>query len=446
MPMPGIDVGSVDSISQRNDAEAPGVPATAPDPAPGTERSSLHYQATIASQWHPTFRAGYSGANSMRPGQESATSVVADFFGGMRLWRWTEAYFQPELAGGRGLSSTLGVGAFPSGEVYRVGDPTPTMIVGRVFLRQTIGLGGGTVAVNPGPNQLAGECDRNALTLLVGKIATTDVVDANPYANDPHTGFMSWGLWASAAYDYPADTRGYTWGVATDLSINWWSARAGVFLEPKEANGMDLEWNLAKARGVVGEFEARYLVRGLPGAVRVLVFDNTARMGSYQEALAQASQSAPDVAATRADGRTKAGFAASTNQDLGHGLGAFLRISYNDGQNETWAFTEIDRAVAAGLVQSGSRWGRSDDNAGLALVVSGLSDVHRRYLAAGGYGFIIGDGRLDYAPEVLAEVYYWLRLTREVSLGVDYQPIVNPAYNRDRGPIQVVTGRVHVAF
>jgi high affinity Mn2+ porin len=177
-----------------------------------------------------------------------------------------------------------------------------------------------------------------------------------------------------------------------------------------------------------------------------LVFDNTARMGSYQEALAQASQSAPDVAATRADGRTKAGFAASTNQDLGHGLGAFLRISYNDGQNETWAFTEIDRAVAAGLVQSGSRWGRSDDNAGLALVVSGLSDVHRRYLAAGGYGFIIGDGRLDYAPEVLAEVYYWLRLTREVSLGVDYQPIVNPAYNRDRGPIQVVTGRVHVAF
>jgi high affinity Mn2+ porin len=418
--------------------------AAASVPAP-EERLSLHYQATVATQGHPAFHALYTGQNSLQPGSESATSVVMDLFAGARLWRGAEAYFQPELAGGRGLSRTLGVAAFPSGEVYRVGDPTPTLVVGRAFLRQVIGLGGGTTRVDAGPNQLAGSHDRDALTLTVGKVATTDFVDRVPFANDPHTQFMSWGLWASAAYDYPADTRGYTFGAAVDLSISWWSVRAGMFLEPKTANGMELEWNLGQARGLVGEVEARWELRGFPGAARALAFLNTADMGRYDAALAL-SQTSPDVTATRATGRTKSGFAASVNQDLGAGLGVFARASYNDGENETWAFTEIDRSIAAGVVQSGSRWGRSDDEAGAAVVVSGLSDPHRRYLAAGGYGFLIGDGALSHAPEILGEVYYRAAVTREVSAGVNYQPIIHPAYNADRGPAHVFTGRVHVAF
>jgi high affinity Mn2+ porin len=418
----------------------PGAPAPSPE-----ERLSLHYQATVATQWHPSFPAAYSGRNSLQPGEESATSVVMDLFAGARLWPGGEVYLQPELAGGAGLSSTLGVAAFPSGEVYRVGNPAPTVIVGRAFLRQTIGLGGGRTRVEAGPSQLGGMRDRGALTITAGKVSTTDFVDRVPLASDPHTQLMSWGLWASAAYDYPADTRGYTYGVAADLSVDWWSARAGVFLEPKFANGMELEWDVAKARGLAGELEARYTIGNLPGAARALVFVNTAHMGSYDEALAQ-SPAAPDVTATRATGRTKAGFAASANQDLGSGLGVFLRVSYNDGRNESWAFTEIDRSLAGGVVQSGSRWGRPGDEAGLAVVVSGLSDPHRRYLAAGGYGFIIGDGALRYAPELLGEVYYRLALTGEVSLGANYQPIVHPAYNADRGPAHVFTGRVHVAF
>jgi high affinity Mn2+ porin len=412
---------------------------------PAEERYSLHYQATVATQWHPSFPAAYSGRNSLQPAAESATSVVMDLFSGARPWRGAEVWFQPELAGGRGLSSTLGVAAFPSGEVYRVGNPEPTIVVGRAFLRQTIGLGGGPIRLEAGPNQLAGTRDRDALTLTVGKVSTTDFVDRIPLASDPHTQLMSWGIWASAAYDYPADTRGYTFGAAADLSIDWWSARAGVFLEPKFANGMELEWDLGKARGVVGELEARYVVGGLPGAARALAFLNTAHMGNYDQALAQ-SPTSPDVTATRAIGRTKAGFAASANQDLGSGLGVFLRVSYSDGRNESWAFTEIDRSLAGGVVQSGSRWGRPGDETGLAVVVSGLSDPHRRYLAAGGYGFIIGDGALKYAPEVLGEVYYRLALTGEVSLGANYQPIFHPAYNADRGPAHVFTGRVHVAF
>jgi high affinity Mn2+ porin len=423
----------------------PASDALAGDGARKDERFSLHFQSSVATQWHPSFSAPYSGANSMRPGEESATSIVTDLFAGARLWRGAEAYFQPELAGGRGLSSTLGVAAFPSGEVYRVGDPTPSLIVGRVFLRQVIGLGGGSIQVDPGPNQLAGSRDRDALTITLGKVATSDFVDRNPLTSDPHSGFMSWGLWSSAGYDYPADTRGYTYGLAADLSVDWWSARAGVFLEPQTANGMELEWDVSKARGLVGELEARYRLDGHPGAARVLAFVNTAHMGSYEQAL-QSSPSAPEVTATRATGRTKAGFAASANQDLGGGLGVFLRVSYNDGKNETWAFTEIDRSVAGGAVQSGSRWGRPDDEAGVALVVSGLSDEHHRYLAAGGLGFIIGDGRLSYAPEILGEAYYRFALTREVALGVNYQPVFHPAYNSDRGPVHVFTGRVHLAF
>lgn len=409
------------------------------------ERFSLRYQATVATQWHPSFAARYSGTNSLQPGAESATSVVMDLFAGARLWPGAEIYLQPELAGGSGLSSTHGVAAFPSGEVYRVGDPAPTLILGRAFLRQTIGLGGGRTAIEGGPNQLGGTRDRDTLTITAGKVATTDFVDRVALVSDPHAQFMSWGLWASAAYDYPADTRGYTFGVAADLSIDWWSVRAGAFLEPQTANGMDLEWDVAKARGLAGELEARYVLWSLVGVARALVFLNTAQMGNYDQALAQ-SPTSPDVTATRATGRTKAGFAASAEQDLGSGLGVFMRLSYNDGRNESWAFTEIDRSLAAGVVQAGSRWGRPKDEAGLGLVVSGLSDPHRRYLAAGGYGFLIGDGALSYAPEVLVEAWYRLALTRELAVGVNYQPIFHPAYNDDRGPAHVLTGRLHVAF
>jgi high affinity Mn2+ porin len=319
------------------------------------------------------------------------------------------------------------------------------VVAARAFLRQVIPLGGERFRTEAGPNQLALTRDRDALTVTVGKVAVTDLVDGVPLSNDPHTHFMAWGLWASGAYDYPADTRGYTWGLAADLTKGWWSVRGGIFLEPKSANGLDMEWDITRARGLAGELEARYTVGGRQGAARVLGFVNTAHMGGYGQALEKAV-AGPDVTATRASGRTKAGFAASANQDLGGGLGAFVRLSYNDGANETWAFTEIDRSLATGAVQSGARWGRPDDEAGIGVVVSGLSDLHRRYLAAGGYGFIIGDGALAYAVEVLGELYYRLSLTREVSLGVNYQPIFNPAFNADRGPIHVFTGRAHIAF
>jgi high affinity Mn2+ porin len=416
--------------------------AAAADQAAPDARFNLHYQATVATQTHPGFPAQYSGQNSLASGSEWATSVVMDLFLGARLWRGGEAYFQPELAGGRGLSGTLGVGAFPSGEVYRVGNPAPAVIAARLFLRQRVGLGGGAVSVEAGPNELGGLRDRDTLTFTFGKFTTGDIVDDVPVSSDPHTRFTSWGLWASAAYDYPADVRGYTWGAAADLSLGSWSLRGGVFLEPTVANGPQLNRNIGEAHGLALELERRFTLWGRPGAVRALGFLNVANMGSYRQAIAEGVQ----VSETRAVGRTKQGFAATANQQLGASLSVFLRVSWNDGATESWAFTEIDRSVAAGAVQGGAPWGRPDDEAGLGLVVSGLSAAHRDYLAGGGYGFIIGDGALHYGPEILLELYYRVAITREVSLVATYQPIVNPAYNQDRGPVHVFTGRAHVAF
>jgi high affinity Mn2+ porin len=419
-------------------------PAAGAEPPASDPWFEVHYQATVATQAHPGFDAAYTGPHSLNPDAESATSVVMDLFTAVRLWRGAELYFNPALSGGRGLSRTLGVAAFPSGEVYRVGDPDPTVFLGRASLRQTFGLGGGRIHVDSSPTQLAGDRDRDALTLMVGRFTTTDVIDSNPVSNDPHTRFMSWGLWASAAFDYPADTRGYTWGASAALDLGDWSARAGIFLEPKEANGMDFEWDITRARGIAFEGERRWNIGGRSGAVRALAFLNTARMGEYD--LALATTLPPDVTATRQDGRKKFGFAASANQDFGSGLSGFLRASWDDGKTETWTFTEIDRSLALGAVQSGSRWGRENDEAGAAVVISGLSGPHRQYLQAGGLGFLIGDGALRYGPEILAELYYRFAVTKEISVGGNYQPIVNPAFNRDRGPVHVFTGRVHVSF
>jgi high affinity Mn2+ porin len=422
-------------------------PSRPVDPTAGEqEYFSIHFQSTAATQYHPTFSASYSGKNSLQPAAQSATAFVNTVFADLRLWKGAELLFDPEMSGGKGLSSTLGVAAFPSGIVYRVGDPAPAVYVARIAISQTIGLGGGKVINDAGPNELAGTRDRDQLAITVGRLSVVDVFDGNRYANDPTDEFFNWALFASGAWDYPADTRGYTWGALADLAIDWWSARAGIALEPKFANQAEMDWRLGKAHGLMAEYEARYSLRKLPGACSLLVFHNTARMGNYDAVLRDPAGTGNDVVNTRTDGRTKFGFAVSLEQQLTHGLGAFIRLSANDGRNESWAFTEIDRSLGVGVVQDGELWRRNRDEMGAALVANGLSAPHRHYLAGGGYGFIIGDGALRYGPEVVGELYYKLRLADLMSLSAIYQPIVNPAYNRDRGPVHVFTGRLHVAF
>lgn len=426
------------------DKSAPAVEAI---PPPGTEEwYSLHYQFTAATQAHPSFTAPYSEQNSLRPEAESATAFVTTLYADLGLWRGGELLFNPEMSGGKGLSKTLGVAAFPDGIVYRVGDPAPAVYIARLAISQTFGLGGGKVLNEGGPNELSGTRDRDVLAITVGRFSVVDVVDGNRYANDATTEFFNWALFASGAYDYPADTRGYTWGILADLSKGWWSARGGIALEPYYANLAVMDWRITKSHGLMAEYEARYQLRNRPGASSLLVFLNTARMGSYEQVLANPAAYGNDIAATRADGRHKYGFALSVEQQFTASMGGFLRLSWNDGHNESWAFTEIDRSLAVGLTQNGRLWRRPFDVVGAAIVASGLSPWHRSYLAGGGYGFIIGDGALNYGPEVIGDLYYKLQVNELISFSAIYQPIIDPAYNRDRGPVHVFSGRCHVAF
>jgi high affinity Mn2+ porin len=426
--------------------DKPSIPVVVVPEVPPEEWYSFHYQFTGITQYHPSFYSPYTGQNSLSGDEDSATAFVTTLYSDTRLWPGAELLFNPEMSGGKGLSKTLGVAAFPNGIVYRVGDPAPAVYLARLAISQTFPLGGGRVTNEPASNELAGTRDKNQLAITVGRLTVLDVVDANRYANDATSQFLDWALMASGAYDYPADTRGYTWGVLADYAHDWWSARAGIAVEPYYANLETLDWRVGKSQGLVGEYEARYRLGKLPGAWSMLVFLNTARMGSYEQWLANPTAYPHGIADTRADGRTKYGFALSMEQQLNRTLGAFMRLSWNDGHNESWAFTEIDQSLALGIVQRGRAWSRPGDDLGAAIVVSGLSAWHRRYLEQGGYGFIIGDGQLHYGPEFIGDFYYQVRLTEFLWLAAFYQPVVNPGYNQDRGPAHVLSARIRTAF
>jgi high affinity Mn2+ porin len=415
-----------------------------PGAPPAESRWDAHFQATTVTQWHPSFDAPYSGANSMSPDAEHETTVTATLFLGARLWKGAEVYVNPELSGGSGLSRTLGVAGFPNGEAFRVGDAQPRIYLGRLMLKQTIAVGDEREPVMEDANQLAGTQPLRRWTLTVGKFGIGDFFDDNAYSHDPRTQFLNWADWTAGAWDYSADTRGYTWGFVFGYDGPDWSARFGATAEPKVANGIQFDEDLLHAYAFSAEVDRRFELQGRKGVARGILFYNRADMGSYRQAIEEADGGTPDVTATRREGRTKWGFVFNLEQDLGGSLGLFFRGSWNDGKNEAWAYAEIERSVTAGVVWKAPIPTRPEDEAGVAMIVNGLSNDHRDYLAAGGYGFMIGDGRLSYGPELIAETYYQALVMRHIFLAAGYQFVAHPAYNRDRGPVHVLTARLHV--
>jgi high affinity Mn2+ porin len=417
---------------------------------PPTERAqtnenwSIHFQATSITQFHDRFFAPYSGPNSLRPDEPFRTTYTGTLFLGARLWEGAEVHVNPEVSGGHGLSGTVGVAGFPNGEATRVGNPDPTPYFARYFFRQRFDFGGETELIEADQNQLAGPRDKSNLTITLGKMAAGDVFDDNTYSHDPRSQFMDWALMANGAWDYPADTRGYTYGFTLELNQPNWAARAGTFMVPTKANGENFDMNFGKASGNVLEVERSYKLFDHPGAVRLLAYANFAHMGSYARAV-QLAPAAPDITATEAY-RVKYGFGLNVEQEIAKGIGAFLRAGWNDGATETWMFTEIDRTLSVGVSMKGDRWSRPNDTFGLAAVVNGLSREHRNYLAAGGVGFIIGDGRLRYSEEGILETYYSCRVFKHFFLTAAYQFVENPAYNAERGPANIGTVRVHCEF
>ncbi|GJE26789.1 carbohydrate porin [Methylobacterium organophilum] len=433
--------------------EALALPADEPvDASPGSERRfSLHGQVTFVNQGVSGFREAYRGPNSLIPDQAQATTTGTAFLG-LKLWEGTELYYNPEFSQGFGLSRTLGVAGFVNGEAQKAGAPFPKLRSNRYFLRQTFGLGGGTEEVPDAPNSIAGSRDVERITVVFGKFALGDFFDGNAYAHDPRVDFMNWGLWGSAAYDFPANLPGYTQGLMVEYNRAEFALRAAYTQVPKEPSSDVLDPRVFERAGTTVEFEERHTLPVLeqPGKLRVGVFSNVGNTADYRQvvALTQAGLFADinDAAAATRAPRRKSGVYLNLEQALTADLGLFARASWGDGRSENLSFTDVDSSVSGGLSLRGTAWGRPSDTIGIGASQNGLSPAHRAFFAHGGLGLLIGDGRLTYAPERAVEVYYALSLTKAVTLSLDYQHVENPAYNRDRGPADFLGTRLHADF
>lgn len=410
------------------------------------QRFNFHFQETTITQYKPSFSAPYSGQNSLITASETQSSITSTLFGGARLWKGAEAYFNPELSGGAGLSKTLGIAGFPNGETFRVGAAEPKIYIARLYLKQNFEWGNEKDTIEDDANQLGGLKSKRYFSIAVGKFGMADFFDGNNFSHDPRTQFMNWALMDNGAWDYPANTRGYVLGATAELGQPNWTLRFAFTMVTTQANMSTWDAKIGKANTQTVEYEKRYAIDGQKGTVRILGFLNNGKFGNYREAINQ-NPTAPNVDSTQHYGRHKYGFGISADQYLTKDFGVFAKTSYNDGHTETWFFTEIDRSVSFGAVLKGTSWKRSDDELGLAFIGNGLSADHRDYLAAGGYGFLIGDGRLNYSPEMIAELYYKINAyQKKFWLTPDYQFILHPAYNADRGPVNVFGIRVHVEF
>jgi high affinity Mn2+ porin len=408
------------------------------------EQWNWHVQNTDIVQGYPGFSSKYSGPNSLRPGGEVRETVSLDLLAGARLWRGAEAHVDGLMWQGFGLSRTLGVEAFPNGEGFRLGTTVPNVTFARLFIRQTIGLGGEQEKIEDGQLQLAGTEDVSRITLTLGKVSAKDIFDNNAYANDTRSQFMSWAFMANEAWDYPADSLGFMTGFAAEFNQPAWTVRYGFFQVPRTSNGMALDGHFLEAWAMVAEFERRFALNGHPGTVRVLAFLNQARMGSYQAAVDSSVRPA-DIVATR-DYRHKYGFGLNVEQEIVKNIGVFTRLGWSDGNNEAWAFADVDRTATAGVSIKGEFWGRPNDTVGVADALNAITRVHQEFLAAGGTGILAGDGALSYGIEESLEAYYDFQIWKTIHAALDYQFVVNPAYNRDRGPVSVFGARFHWEF
>lgn len=406
--------------------------------------SLLNFQSTFILQGQPGFRSPYEGDNSLRSADTLRETFSFDIYAGLRLWHGAEVYLQPEYYQGFGFHNTRGIAAFPNGEAYKAGVHDGHVIFPHIMLRQVIGLGGEKEDIEHGLMQLAGKVDVDRLTLTLGRFAVFDQFDNNAYAHDSRAQFMNWALIDAGAFDYAADAFGYTQGLSLDLNRKRWALRWGIFMVPRTSNGIAMQWDVSRYWQQVVELETRYKLAGHPGKLRLLGWVMNARAGSYAATLANSSLG-EDITLTRRS-RMSEGFVLNLEQELTPDLGAFARYSFRDGHSEVWAFTDIDRSLSLGFSLKGTAWHRAKDTVGLAWVLDGLSSSHRDYLAAGGLGPLVGDGRINYGRESVIETYYDAQLANGFHLAVDYQFVNNPAYNRDRGPAHVFSLRAHWEF
>jgi high affinity Mn2+ porin len=410
----------------------------------------IHGQTTYIHQGYPAFRSPYLGENSFTPWAQSRATWSTGLFLNVRLWDDGELYYNPELLQGFGLHDTTGAAGFPNGEAQKSNFAYHRYSTSRLYFRQTFEFGGEQETFESGFGRMAGKKDVSRLSIQVGRFTVHDVFDNNAYAGDPRVDFMNWSIWAAGAFDYPADKLGVGYGAVADFNQKYWALRLGYYLTGNQPNSNQFDMRLLRRGAYVGELETRHTLFSREGKIRYGIWSDTYFSGNYREALdlalANPNLDPTDaIIATRAP-RTKYGYYINVEQSLTEQIGVFGRWSWNNGKNEITAFTDIDRSLSGGVSIKGKAWGRPDDRFGIAGAFNALSQDHRDYLAAGGLGILIGDGQLNYRPERILETYYAISLARWLTFALDYQYMVNPAHNADRGPISFFSGRLHGEF
>ncbi len=456
--------GAAPTSAQQPDSsplpDAPAAAATAPTvfPHPAHARYLISGQANIVFQAHAPFHSPYAAANSLSSRGEYKTSLLGTLYLGAELIKTprtaTDFILDIESSGGRGISQALGLAGFTNLDVVRNPNLGSKPYIARVQLHQTVGLSHQLVETNRTQYSLATEAPVRRLEFHVGKMSLPDFVDINGSGSDSHLQFLNWTADNNGAWDYAADTRGYTYGIVTEYIDRTWSARYALALMPTVANGVDLQWNLRRASAQNGEFELRHsLLPHLPadrkGTLRLLTFVNHANMGVYRVAnrnYLQGLTPTPSITAHPLQTTVKYGFGLNFEQELTPDAHLFGRFGWNEGEHESYAYTEVDQTFELGADLAGTRWSRPTDKLGLVYISNAIKRDHQQYLALGGLGFLLGDGRLRYAREDILETYYTLHTWRGLYYSLDAQFIEHPGYNQDRGPVLVEAVRMHVDF
>ena len=440
------------------DAEAS--PVVAMLPHPEESRYWISGQANIIFQGRLPFHSPYEGTNSFRNSAEYKTSMVGTLFTAVRPVRSirynTDLILDFESAGGRGLSQALGLAGFTNLDVVRNPNLGSTPYLARYEIHQVVGLSDKTMSQDPGPFALAPNVPERRVEFRIGKMTLPDFFDINGPGSDSHLQFMNWTVDNNGAWDYAADTRGYTVGAMAEYDDRDWSLRYGLFAMPTVSNGIDMDWAFSRAHGQNGEFELRQSwIRSRKGVTRILFYANRAHMGTYREAVedflngsdtATYGVTVPTITLHEHFGALKYGFGYNTEQELTENLRVFGRFGWNEGQHESFAYTEVDQTVEVGADYFGARWHRPVDKIGLVVVSNAIKRDHQDYLRLGGLGFLLGDGNLNYGRENIVESYYNWHAWRGLFYSLDVQHIDNPGYNRDRGPAWVGSVRAHVDF
>ena len=410
----------------------------------------LSGQANFIFQTHPPFYAKYSGTNSLDPNYEKATSRVLTLYTGARLNNSTEILFDLEEAGGSALSTGLGLAGFTNLDIVRNPSLSKAPYVARAMIHKVISFSDNKVENERNPLSLFDELPTRRLELRFGKISTVDFFDNNAVGSDTHLQFLNWTIDNIGAYDYAADTRGYTIGAMADYEDRNWSFRFCEALMPKVANGIDLVYKFWQVHAENYEFDWQHgVIPKKPGVIRVIAFTNSANMGIYKDAVAQYEEGlvpVPEITNHPWNVTRKYGFGLNFEQTIAPNIVAFGRWGWNNGKTESFAYTEVDSTFVGGVGFYGPRWHRKLDRAGVAVVSNAISKAHQTYLADGGLGFLLGDGALNYGRENIVEAYYTAHVWRGIYVAPGVQHINDPGYNRDRGPVLVPGFRLHLEF